>query len=435
MNGKGVNRVASQHSVGFSLSILRSVAAEEGVSVAHLQGGLKNNTIVLLGNQKRKMRPVAVGQGLRVKVNANIGTSPDIVSLKTELAKLKAAIEAGADTVMDLSTGGNLDRIRRAVIDKSSIPVGSVPVYQAAVTAKQQHKSFVELKPKDFLQAVEKHLADGIDFVTVHCGITRQNVEPLLRTKRLTGVVSRGGALVIEWMCYNRAENPFYEYYDEIMEMARSYQAVLSLGDGLRPGSLHDATDEPQILELLVIGELVARARNVGVGVMVEGPGHIPINQIESNVLLAKMICDGAPFYVLGPLVTDISCGYDHIASAIGGAMAAYYGADFLCYVTPTEHLSLPVVKDVCDGVLAAKIAAHAADVAKGLKKALAWDEKLSKARANMDWKKMVANCLAPKRAREVLAKAKIKPKATCTMCGEFCAMKKFRDIIKQKEK
>jgi phosphomethylpyrimidine synthase len=421
--------------IAFSDSILNSIAKDEGVSVANLRGGLTDNTIVILANPKERTRPLAIGQGLRVKVNANIGTSPDIVSLKNELAKLRAAIEAGADTVMDLSTGGNLDRIRGKILDVTSVPVGSVPIYQAAVTVRQHHKSFVELKPKDLLQSVEKHLADGIDFITVHCGITMKNVETLIRAKRLTGVVSRGGSLVIEWMRYNRAENPFYEYYDEILAMAKHYRAVLSLGDGLRPGSLHDATDEPQIMELLVIGELVARARNAGVGVMVEGPGHIPLNHIEANVLIEKAICDRAPFYVLGPLVTDISCGYDHITSAIGGAIAAYYGADFLCYVTPTEHLGLPAAKDVYEGVIAAKIAAHAADVAKGIKQAQARDEKLSKARASMDWKNMISSCLAPKRAKEILAKAKIKTQEPCTMCGEFCAMKKFQEVIKRKDK
>jgi len=328
---------------------------------------------------------------------------------------------------MDLSTGGNLDKIRQAILNASSVPVGSVPIYQAAAVARQKHKSFVELKVKELLQVIEKHLSDGIDFVTVHCGITKQNVKSLIRAKRLTGVVSRGGSMIIEWMAYNRAENPYYEFYDEILSMAKEYRAVLSLGDGLRPGSLHDATDEPQILELLTIGELVERAKNASVGVMVEGPGHIPLNQIEANVLLAKAICAGAPFYVLGPLVTDISCGYDHIASAIGGALAAYYGADFLCYVTPSEHLGLPNTKDVYDGVIAAKIAAHAADIARGIKKAKEWDERLSFARAAMDWQKMIKFCLAPKIARAILTKNKVKLHEPCTMCGEYCAMKKFQ--------
>ncbi len=417
-------------------AVLKKIAADEGISVTQLARGLKENTVIICANRKRRTKPLAIGKGLRVKINANIGTSPDVASVKKELAKLKAAIEAGADTIMDLSTGGDLDQIRKTILDTTSIPVGSVPIYQAAVNAKQSGKSLVDLKAKDFLQAVEKHLADGIDFVTVHCGISTKNVEPLLKAKRLTGVVSRGGSLVIEWMRYNQAENPFYEYYDELLAMAKEYRAVLSLGDGLRPGSLHDATDEPQILELLVIGELVARARNAGVGVMVEGPGHVPLNQIEANVLLEKAICNGAPFYVLGPLVTDISCGYDHITSAIGGAMAGYFGADFLCYVTPTEHLALPDAQDVYDGVIASKIAAHAADVARGIKKAKQWDEKLSRARAHMDWKKMIQYCLAPKKAKEMLkvyrGTASGRP---CTMCGEFCAMKKFQEIVKQKKR
>jgi phosphomethylpyrimidine synthase len=417
-----------KNNLHFSESVLHNIAWSEGISFTRLRQGIEANKIIILGSRHRPTQPLAIGQGLRVKVNANIGTSPKVVSLKNELAKLKAAIDAGADTVMDLSTGGNLDEIRRAILKAATVPVGSVPIYQAAVTARQQYKSLVELKPKDLLQAVEKHLADGIDFVTIHCGITRENVKSLLRAKRLTGVVSRGGSLVIEWMRYNRAENPFYEYYDEILAMAKEYRAVLSLGDGLRPGSLHDATDEPQILELIVIGELVARARNAGVGAMVEGPGHVPINQIEANVLLEKAICDEAPFYVLGPLVTDISCGYDHITSAIGGAIAGYYGADFLCYVTPTEHLGLPNTNDVYDGVIASKIAAHAADVARGVKKAKDWDERLSRARAAMDWRKMIQFCLAPKKAKKILNKNKVKMQEPCTMCGEFCAMKKFQE-------
>ncbi|MEO0093405.1 MAG: phosphomethylpyrimidine synthase ThiC [candidate division WOR-3 bacterium] len=411
------------------ISVLKSIAAQEGISLSRLIQGIKDNKIVILRSKVRSTRPLAIGQSLRVKVNANIGTSPLRVSLKTELAKLKVAIEAGADTVMDLSTGGDLDKIRRAILEAATVPVGSVPIYQAAATAQKRRKSFVELKAKDLLQVVEQHLADGVDFVTIHCGITKQHVKSLLRAKRLTGVVSRGGSLVIEWMKYNRAENPYYEYFDDILAMAKEYRAVLSLGDGLRPGSLHDATDEPQILELVTIGELVAKAKNAGVGVMVEGPGHIPLNQIEANVILAKVICEGAPFYVLGPLVTDISCGYDHIASAIGGALAAYYGADFLCYVTPSEHLGLPNVKDVYDGVMAAKIAAHAADVAKGIKRAKELDRRLSQARANMNWQKMIQFCLAPKVAQAILKKNKVKILEPCTMCGEFCAMKRFRNI------
>ncbi len=435
MKKRKLNSKVAGNSNNFSYSILNSIAKDEGVSIAQLRAGLKDNTIIILANRKRRTQPTAIGEGLRVKVNANIGTSPDVASLKNELAKLKAAIEAGADTIMDLSTGGNLDKIRQTILEATKLPVGSVPIYQAAVTAQRLHKSFIELQANELLQAVEKHLADGIDFVTVHCGITQENVGPLIKSKRLTGVVSRGGSLMIEWMRYNRAENPFYQYYDELLAIAKEYRAVLSLGDGLRPGSLNDATDESQISELLVIGELVARARNAGVGVMVEGPGHIPLNQIEANVLLEKKICDGAPFYVLGPLVTDISCGYDHITSAIGGAIAAYYGTDYLCYVTPTEHLGLPDPKDVYDGVIASKIAAHAADVARGNKKARMWDKKLSEARADMNWKKMIKYCLAPKKANEILDKSKLKLQEPCTMCGEFCAMKKFQEIVKRKEK
>ncbi|MCX7785200.1 MAG: phosphomethylpyrimidine synthase ThiC [candidate division WOR-3 bacterium] len=413
-------------------SILQTIALKEGVSYTHLEKGIRDGTIVVPINEKRpkKINPIAIGKGLTTKINCNIGTSPERADLKLELEKLKAAVEAKTDTIMDLSTGGDIPEIRKAIIDASSVPVGTVPIYEASFYAQMKHKSFVELKPKDFLNVIENHLADGVDFITVHCGITLKNMQSVKNVRRLTGVVSRGGSMIIEWMRYNRKENPLYEYYDEILQIAKDYNACLSLGDGLRPGSLHDATDEPQILELLVIGELVARARAEGVQVIVEGPGHIPINEIEVNVKLEKLICDDAPFYVLGPLVTDIGCGYDHITSAIGGALASYYGADFLCYVTPSEHLGLPTVEDVRQGVIASRIAAHAGDVARGKKNARDWDDKISKARAELNWQKMIALSVDPKQARKIYEAYPLKAEGVCTMCGEFCALKKSKEWL-----
>ena len=412
--------------------ILQAIAKHENVTVAYLKKEISLGSIVIPLNNKRKkfIKPIAIGKGLMTKVNCNIGTSPDRNDLIYELEKLRAAVEAGTDTIMDLSTGGDISEIRKEIINVSSVPVGTVPIYEVSQLARKKRKSFVELKPRDFLQAIEKHLSDGVDFVTVHCGINTKNMQAVKNSKRLTGVVSRGGSMTIEWMRYHNKENPLYQYYDELLALAKEYGATLSLGDGLRPGSLYDASDEPQILELLVIGELVTRARDAGVQVIVEGPGHIPLNQIEANVQLQKLVCHEAPFYVLGPLVTDIGCGYDHITSAIGGALASYYGTDFLCYVTPSEHLGLPTVEDVRDGVIASRIAAHAGDIAKGKKGARVWDDKISQARAKLDWKKMIALSINPKRAKSIYEAIPLKTDGTCTMCGEFCALKKSREWL-----
>jgi len=413
--------------------LLQSIAKQENVTVSYLTEQIKRGTVVIPLNNKRpvKIKPIAIGKELATKVNCNIGTSPDRADLALELEKLRVAVEAGADTIMDLSTGGDISEIRKVIIDTSPVPVGTVPIYEASFYARKIGKSFVESKPKDFLHAIEKHLSDGVDFITVHCGITKENIQSVKNVKRLTGVVSRGGSMMIEWMRYNNKENPLYEYYDELLKIAQDYNATLSLGDGLRPGSLYDASDEPQILELMTLGELVLRARDQGVQVIVEGPGHIPINQIEANVRLQKKICNEAPFYVLGPLVTDIGCGYDHITSAIGGALASYYGTDFLCYVTPSEHLGLPTPDDVREGVIASRIAAHAGDIARGKKGARAWDDKMSKARADLNWQKMVELAIDPKRAKSILDSNPLKTDGTCTMCGEFCALKKSKEWLR----
>ncbi|MEO0072624.1 MAG: phosphomethylpyrimidine synthase ThiC [candidate division WOR-3 bacterium] len=413
--------------------ILKKIAQKEGISLTELKKEFDLGHIVIPYNKKRpkKIEPLAIGKGLRTKINCNIGTSPAEADLQKELKKLEVAIKYGTDTVMDLSVGGDIREIRKAIIEASTVPVGTVPIYEAQVWAREHKKSFVELTPKEIFQVIEEHLKDGVDFITVHCGITKDILQRTRLDKRLTRVVSRGGSMMIEWMSYNKKENPLYEYYDELLALAKEYNVTLSLGDGLRPGSIHDASDEPQILELLTIGELVAKARSSGVQVMVEGPGHIPINQIEANVRLEKLVCDHAPFYVLGPLVTDIACGYDHITAAIGGALASYYGADFLCYVTPSEHLGLPTAEDVRLGVIAAKIAAHAGDIARGHKEAQHWDNEISKARAELDWQKMIKLAIDPERAREIFNLRPAQQNGTCTMCGEFCAIKKSKQILK----
>jgi len=409
---------------------LELVARAEGLKPQLLRELVRTGRVVLLKNRQRNIRPVAVGAGTRVKINANLGTSPDQSDLRTELAKLRVALQAGADTVMDLSVGGDVDEVRRAIIAESQVPVGTVPIYQVALASRQRGKSFVEVSAQEMFAGVEKHLADGVDFITVHCGVTLKNLERVRRARRLCGVVSRGGAMMIEWMVRNRKENPFYEQFDDLLALAREFHCTLSLGDGLRPGALADATDEPQIGELVTIGELVRRARAAAVQVMVEGPGHVPLDQIEANVLVEKTVCDGAPFYVLGPLVTDVGCGYDHISAAIGGAVAAWFGADFLCYVTPSEHLGLPTVEDVRQGVIAARIAAHAADVARKRAAAADWDKRVSAARAALDWQQMIAGCVDPEHAQKVFSQRRSRTAGVCTMCGEFCAIKKTKETF-----
>ena len=411
-------------------SLYQSVAKREGVSIHFLKRGVAQGNIVLLKNRKHRITPVAIGKGLSTKINANIGTSPDVADLNLELKKLSACIKAGADTVMDLSTGGDIDRIRRSIIKASIIPVGSVPIYQVAIESRNRGKPFLKASPDEMFDVIEKHLDDGIDFITIHCGVTRESIKGLRKKKRVCGVVSRGGSMMVEWMAYNNKENPFYEYYDRLLKLAKKYRVTLSLGDGLRPGAIADATDRYQVRELIVIGELVRRARHEGVPVMVEGPGHVPINEIEANIRLEKNICNGAPFYVLGPLVTDIGAGYDHIVAAIGGAMAAYFGADYLCYVTPSEHLGLPNVEEVKDGVIASKLAAHAADIGKGVGRAKAVDLALSKARYALDWQKMLNLLIDKEKAKKIFRRSRSKSELTCTMCGEFCAMKKTKEII-----
>ena len=411
---------------------MKRVAAEEGISPEWLREKVASGRIIIPANRKHKgLQAIGIGEGLRIKVNTNLGTSSDHVDLEEELRKLEVSIQAGTDTVMDLSTGGDIDAVRKEIIRHSSIPVGTVPIYEAAIEAARSRNALAKMRVDDLFEVIERQAEEGVDFITVHCGVTRSSVERLRRDPRLMGVVSRGGSFLIEWMIYNAQENPLYEQFDRLLEIAKKYDMSLSLGDGLRPGCLADATDRPQVEETIILGELAERAWAEGVQVMIEGPGHVPLDQIEANVLLEKRLCKGAPFYVLGPLVTDISPGYDHITCAIGGAIAGRAGADFLCYVTPSEHLKLPTIEDVREGVIATRIAAHAADIARGNKKAIEQDVEMAKARKNFDWERQIQLAIDPEKARRYHEEGKSGKEDVCTMCGEFCAIKRVKDFFK----
>ncbi len=401
---------------------VRGASKAEGVEPDRLTRLLRAGRVVIPSNPRhRNLVHAAIGEGMRVKVNANIGTSKDHVDVDEEIEKMRVASRFGADAVMDLSTGGDLRAIRRRVISECRLPVGTVPIYEAL--CRTAGKGGVRaLGSDDMFKAIEGQARDGVDFMTVHCGVTSSTARSLKKHGRVTGVVSRGGAILIAWMREHGEENPLYEDYDHLLDLAKEHGFALSLGDGLRPGCTADATDVPQLHELIVLGKLVERARKAGVQTMVEGPGHVPINQIEANVRIEKTVCKGAPFYVLGPLVCDVAAGYDHIAGAIGGALAAYHGADFLCYVTPSEHLSLPTVDDVREGVIASRIAAHAADLARG--RGAQWDLEMSQARKAFDWDGMFRLSLDPERAKAVRDRRRSKSPNVCSMCGELCAMK-----------
>ncbi|MBM4446922.1 MAG: phosphomethylpyrimidine synthase ThiC [Chloroflexi bacterium] len=402
---------------------IKQIAQQEDVSQEIIQQYASEGKIVIPANVNHaNLVPCGIGKELTVKINANIGTSSDYGNTDSELEKLRIAIQFGADAVMDLSTGGDISAIRQDIIAASILPVGTVPIYQAGIEAIERRGAIVNMTIDEIFAVIEQQAKDGVDFMTVHCGVNRAAIERLKHQRRLTDVVSRGGAFLIGWMLYNDHENPLYEYFDRLLDIARKFDVTLSLGDGMRPGSIADATDRAQIEELITLGELVEQAREAGVQTMVEGPGHLPLDQIVTNVQLEKSLCHGAPFYVLGPLVTDIAAGYDHITAAIGGAIAAASGADFLCYVTPAEHLSLPDVEDVKIGVIASRIAAHAADIVRGTKRASEWDRKMSMARKNLDWGLQAELSLDPEKVR--LVHNKYTPTGpTCSMCGKYCAM------------
>ncbi len=405
------------------------VAANEGVSPELVAEEVVAGRITICKNKNRALcRPLGIGKHLRTKVNANIGTSETHPDPGVELQKLRAALDAGTDTVMDLSTGGPLKEIRRMVLETSPVPVGTVPIYQTAVdTVKGGGKGIVDMSADDIFATIRQQAEEGVDFVTVHCGITQAALERIKRQGRMLDVVSRGGSFLATWMTCHQQENPLYEQYDRLLAIAAEHDLVLSLGDGLRPGCIADATDRGQIHELLMLGELTQRAHAAGVQVMIEGPGHVPIHQITTNVRLEKSLCQEAPFYVLGPLVTDIAPGYDHVTSAIGGALAASAGADFLCYVTPAEHLRLPTIEDVRVGVVVTRIAAHAADLAKGISGASQRDNQMARCRRDLDWEGQMAVAIDPATARTLWEGNASEDGTTCSMCGDFCAIKVIR--------
>lgn len=401
------------------------VAKYEQVSVDFIMKGVASGEIVIPKNINRSLKIIrAVGKGLKTKINANIGTSPDHISIKEEIEKMNIAVKYGTDAVMDLSTGGNLINMRKDILEKSPVMVGTVPIYQVASQTVRAKKKITQMDSEMMFDVVEQQAQEGVDFMTIHCGVNCETVNMLDRQPRFMGVVSRGGSFLVKWIKANKRENPYYEQYDRLLKIAKKYDVTLSLGDGFRPGGNPDASDGPQLAELSILGELALRARKEGVQVMIEGPGHIPLDQIQSNVILAKRLTHNSPLYFLGPIVTDVAPGYDHITSAIGGAIAASYGVDFICYVTPSEHLRLPNVNDVKEGVIAARIAAHSADIVKNINGAKQWDYEMSKYRKERNWEKQKELALDPLKVEQERAKITPKLEDTCSMCGEFCSMR-----------
>jgi len=403
---------------------MEQVAKDEGLSPSEVRDLVNECTVVIPYNKNRNFRAIGIGRNMSTKTNANLGTSQDEMSIEDELLKLDAAIEAGATTVMDLSTGGDINGIRKQIIERSTVPIGTVPLYQTICEVTESGRHLSEMRADDIFSVIEKHGRDGVDYITVHCGVTRESVGRIENEGRILDIVSRGGAITSRWMKYTKQENPLYEQYDRLIEIAREYDMTLSLGDGLRPGCLADATDRGQVQETIILGELASKAQKAGVQVMIEGPGHMPMDQIEANIILMKRLCNNAPFYVLGPLVTDIAPGYDHITAAIGGAIAARAGADFLCVVTPAEHLRLPDVNDIREGVIAARIAAHSADIGKLGGRTMNSDIKMAKSRKALDWKGQIDKAIDPIKAKEYRESSMPDDESVCTMCSSLCAIK-----------
>jgi phosphomethylpyrimidine synthase len=412
---------------------VKQVAEDERMDPEQLSQDIADGVTVISRNATHDIKPLGIGKGLRTKINANIGTSKDRVSIDEEMQKLEVLIKYGADAVMDLSTGGPIKDIRKRLMDISTIAVGTVPIYQAVAKAAEEKGSISKMTADDLFDAIEEHAKEGVDFVTVHCGLTRRTIETLREEGRILDIVSRGGSFLVEWMIYNDKENPLYEQYDRLVEMCKKYDLTLSLGDGARPGCLSDATDRTQLDELLTLGELTDRAVKEGVQVIIEGPGHVPLNQVELNMKIQKEVCKGAPFYVLGPLVTDIAMGYDHVAAAIGGAVGGAAGADFLCYVTPAEHIRLPSIEDVKEGVIVSKIAAHAADIAKGVKGAIDKDNEMARRRKALDWNGQIELSLDPEKIKKWRAEVPPTESTVCSMCGDFCAIRTVEEALKKK--
>ena len=407
---------------------MRTVAEKEGIAPEKLMEYVAAGTAIIPCNKNHKaISPAGVGSMLKTKINVNLGTSRDCKDLNMELEKVQSAVDMGAEAIMDLSSCGDTQKFRRLLTQKCPAMIGTVPIYDAVV---YYYKPLIQITTDEWIDIVKMHAQDGVDFMTIHCGINKETAVKFKRNKRLMNIVSRGGSIIFAWMEMTGNENPFYERFDEILDICQQYDVTLSLGDACRPGCIMDATDAPQIEELITLGELTKRAWEKDVQVMIEGPGHMPLNQIAANMEIEKTLCHGAPFYVLGPLVTDIAPGYDHITAAIGGAVAAMNGAAFLCYVTPAEHLRLPDLDDVKEGIIASKIAAHAADIAKGLPGATDWDLKMDKARKVLDWEKMFDVAIDSEKARRYRESSKPEKEDTCSMCGNFCAVKNMNRIL-----
>ncbi|ACX72498.1 thiamine biosynthesis protein ThiC [Methanocaldococcus vulcanius M7] len=411
---------------------MKTISKKEKIDPEKLRRYIAMGYVVIPKNKNRDTTPIGIGKDLKTKVNANIGTSPDCVDIELEIKKAKTAEKYGADAIMDLSTGGNLKKIREAIMNAVKIPIGTVPIYEVGKLAREKYGKVVDMDEDLIFNVIEKQAKEGVDFMTLHCGITKHSVERLKKSGRIMGVVSRGGAFLTAYILYHGEENPLYKNFDYLLDILKEHDVTISLGDGMRPGCLADNTDRAQIEELIILGELVDKCREKGVQCMVEGPGHIPINYIETNIKLQKSLCKNAPFYVLGPIVTDIAPGYDHITSAIGGALAGYYGADFLCYVTPSEHLRLPNIDDVKEGVIATKIAAQAADVAKGNK--LAWKKEIEMAyaRKNHDWKKQFELAIDKEKAKKMRDEIPSKEEKACSICGDYCALLMVEELGKR---
>ncbi|SFA93049.1 phosphomethylpyrimidine synthase ThiC [Clostridium frigidicarnis] len=411
---------------------MKCVAEKEGMDIETLRILVSQGKIAIPANKNHKsLEANGVGQGLKTKINVNLGISKDAYDIDKEMEKVKVALDMNAEAIMDLSNYGKTAEFRKKLVNESKAMIGTVPIYDAVGF---YDKELRDITVDEFFKVVEKHAEDGVDFVTIHAGLNKETVETFKRNKRLTHIVSRGGSLLFAWMELNNKENPFYEYFDRLLDICEKYDLTLSLGDACRPGCINDSTDASQIKELMILGELTKRAWDRNVQVIIEGPGHMAINEIEANMILEKRLCHGAPFYVLGPIVTDVAPGYDHITSAIGGAIAATYGADFLCYVTPAEHLRLPNLDDMKEGIIAAKIAAHAADIAKGVKNAEKWDYKMSKARQSLEWNKMFELALDDERPRKYRKESTPHHNDSCTMCGKMCSMRNMNKILSGKD-
>jgi phosphomethylpyrimidine synthase len=407
---------------------MQQVLADETIHEADLLARVAEGKIAIPANRNHpNLIAKGIGAGLSTKINVNLGVSEDCCNIENELNKVRRSIDLKADAIMDLSTFGDTRAFRRRAVEISPVMIGTVPVYDAVA---RYGKKVASISVDDFFDVVRIHAEDGVDFMTIHAGLTQTAVQRLRNNPRLTHIVSRGGSLLLDWMESNGKENPFFEHFDRLLELCREYDVTLSLGDGLRPGCLQDATDAAQIQELIILGELTKRCWQADVQVMIEGPGHVPLNEVVANMQLEKKLCHGAPFYVLGPIVTDVAPGYDHITSAIGGALAAAHGADFLCYVTPAEHLRLPDQDDMKEGIIASRIAAHAADIAKGIPGAIKWDNDMSKARKDLDWNRMFELAIDPEKARAYRASSQPIDQEVCTMCGDLCAVKRSRNIL-----